>query len=214
MCGGTSAEGVDVDDLPGLSPRVRGNLNDGGLEPDGGGSIPACAGEPDLRAKSGPEGRVYPRVCGGTRRYPGIPNPQKGLSPRVRGNLRPAVTTTTGIRSIPACAGEPLAATTGGGVSRVYPRVCGGTAGWARNQTWTRGLSPRVRGNLLRAALGGCVTRSIPACAGEPGLCHSNGSALWVYPRVCGGTIGAVIKDTPYTGLSPRVRGNLSLMGI
>ena len=58
--------------LPRLSPRVRGNH----------GSIPACAGEP-------------PPIS-----IPRCAAPNRGLSPRVRGNR-------CEVGSIPACAGEP-----------------------------------------------------------------------------------------------------------
>ena len=70
------------------------------------------------------------------------------------------------------------------------------------------GLSPRVRGNLLRLAGASEEARSIPACAGEPKPCSRPMSATGVYPRVCGGTIlqGALLL--PALGLSPRVRGN------
>ena len=75
----------------GLSPRVRGNLHRLGRTAAGHGSIPACAGEPGYAAwlshpkgsipacageplfVQGPwqSGRVYPRVCGGTRGHAG-----------------------------------------------------------------------------------------------------------------------------------------------
>ena len=54
--------------VDGLSPRVRGNqfLDSGFYKSNR--SIPACAGEPaDIWALCA-ELRVYPRVCGGTRR--------------------------------------------------------------------------------------------------------------------------------------------------
>ena len=53
-------------------------------------------------------------------------------------------------RSIPACAGEPHGAGTGQSYGWVYPRVCGGTPGPLYYLTVGQGLSPRVRGNLLR----------------------------------------------------------------
>ena len=57
----------------------------------------------------------------------------------------------------------------------------------------TSGLSPRLRGNLIRPR--------------QIGLCHSR---LWVYPRACGGTRShdsAGIRSSR-CGLSPRLRGN------
>ena len=66
VCGGTSAVVQGVPGRDGLSPRVRGNLPEQpplmGLQR----SIPACAGEPDQRDGHMGNGRVYPRVCGGT----------------------------------------------------------------------------------------------------------------------------------------------------
>ena len=146
---------------------------------------------------------------------------------------------TTG--SIPACAGEPGENVAVTNTHWVYPRVCGGTLPAAWLHTSVRGLSPRVRGNpgpsckrelvlpnrVYPRVCGGTDhdhrrrephtdCGSIPACAGEPGslsdpeVLPANGSR--VYPRVCGGTIPLSLMATSTTGLSPRVRGNLSLM--
>ena len=52
------------------------------------------------------EGRVYPRVCGGSH------------------DVTLLATAVTG--SIPACAGEPAVRTLTAMRLRVYPRVCGG----------------------------------------------------------------------------------------
>ena len=74
------------------------------------------------------------------------------------------------------------------GAAAVYPRVCGGTRGSLANHPQRWGLSPRVRGNRYAAAAHAVFLRSIPACAGEPGIVK-RGQTLWkVYPRVCGGT--------------------------
>ena len=91
------------------------------------GSIPACAGEPGKRRSSLRSIRVYPRVCGGTigRLASGEFSP--GLSPRVRGNHKPGGLHDERTGSIPACAGEPKCFSGERGLSRVYPRVCGGT---------------------------------------------------------------------------------------
>ena len=51
--------------------------------------------------------------------------------------------------------------------------------------------------------------RSIPACAGEPGIYPPTRASTEVYPRVCGGTEYSIGKVAIATGLSPRVRGNL-----
>ena len=67
------------------------------------------------------------RVCGGTTGRDGDTRYRGGLSPRVRGNHDRLEQIIHVPRSIPACAGEPLAPQSGPLLSRVYPRVCGGT---------------------------------------------------------------------------------------
>ena len=170
--------------LPGLSPRVRGNLGHSMATSRCKRSIPACAGEPCQRRARQPWCRVYPRVCGGTM---GMPSPERGrvyvcggttdkeftygdttgLSPRVRGNLGLESPFALPKRSIPACAGEP----SDGGTTPV-------------------------------------IERSIPACAGEPFTAWVRCQDSTVYPRVCGGTSPSVNRRFARTGLSPRVRGN------
>ena len=85
MCGGTLSAGAKRDCILGLSPRVRGNLVARRARLDYRRSIPACAGEPHAAAGDRGHGRVYPRVCGGTRRLSRARIEASGLSPRVRG---------------------------------------------------------------------------------------------------------------------------------
>ena len=128
VCGGTSGTGPHRRWTQGLSPRVRGNRgpDDGSHQENG--SIPACAGEPDGSDRSQPVRTVYPRVCGGTAGIVGMVVVAGGLSPRVRGNLLFGGGIDPAARSIPACAGEPLAGQMVMWPVRVYPRVCGGTS--------------------------------------------------------------------------------------
>ena len=72
--------------------------------------------------------KVYPRVCGGTQRSVSSIVATAGLSPRVRGNRQKRSGLRMVMRSIPACAGEPICRGCGGSLAEVYPRVCGGTA--------------------------------------------------------------------------------------
>ena len=131
---------------------------------------------------------VYPRVCGGTRLPVGSKSSDRGLSPRVRGNLPSSKSKPTPRRSIPACAGEPAASLPSAEVIRVYPRVCGGTYVCIRLNARRKGLSPRVRGNHGAPERLPAVIGSIPACAGEPPGCCPTSLHGEVYPRVCGGT--------------------------
>ncbi len=50
---------------------------------------------------------------------------------------------------------------------------------------------------------------SIPARAGEPRCSVAPYVAAWVYPRACGGTDPIPVLSRLWSGLSPRVRGNL-----
>ena len=87
VCGGTGRAGSNDDHDGGLSPRVRGNPPYQDAPKQLPRSIPACAGEPDVKLSVVPLLKVYPRVCGGT-----------------PFSLSIAFSTA---RSIPACAGEP-----------------------------------------------------------------------------------------------------------
>ena len=68
VCGGTTVPVGTVTYPRGLSPRVRGNRGDRPHLAQQHRSIPACAGEPTVTSSSANVYRVYPRVCGGTRR--------------------------------------------------------------------------------------------------------------------------------------------------
>ncbi len=135
-----------------------------------------------------------------------------GLSPRVRGNLCQLAHGRVRERSIPACTGEPSSSPRSDGPELVYPRVYGGTTPVSRRPGRDGGLSPRVRGNLFRGGGGMKAPRSIPACTGEPFAWAAGCSAGMVYPRVYGGTAFHEISDAGEQGLSPRVRGNRSLL--
>ena len=127
VCGGTDGTECTGAVPTGLSPRVRGNLRGGRRDVHGGGSIPACAGEPTCSPPRRPCTPVYPRVCGGTGDEDLQARVGHGLSPRVRGNRTEETGDEDSERSIPACAGEPRGPEGMRPSSAVYPRVCGGT---------------------------------------------------------------------------------------
>ena len=172
------------------------------------GSIPACAGEPSIPVGSTAGGRVYPRVCGGTRSGVRVAKRAQGLSPRVRGNLVQGDDRAHQRGSIPACAGEPVVSAIRQPLLRVYPRVCGGTGMPECAAVSDRGLSPRVRGNQADIFSICATIGSIPACAGEPSAIRISSTLMTVYPRVCGGTSYSATTRSRPEGLSPRVRGN------
>ena len=90
----------------------------------------------------------------------------------------------------------------------VYPRVCGGTQRMLTERNIRPGLSPRMRGNPIRARNADHAQGSIPAYAGEPFARYARRCAGWVYPRVCGGTRFYQNGKFRSAGLSPRMRGN------
>ena len=127
VCGGTWGKSTTICGIFGLSPRVRGNLH---VKPTAKlelRSIPACAGEPRPAPPLTDRRRVYPRVCGGTDTISVRPCAKCGLSPRVRGNPSNRRAIESILRSIPACAGEPVPEGQHDEHVEVYPRVCGGT---------------------------------------------------------------------------------------
>ena len=172
------------------------------------GSIPAGAGEPIIGSWSGNSLWVYPRGCGGTLACDMNRATPVGLSPRVRGN--PTVMSDHRINggSIPAGAGEPLPTCTRTTTAKVYPRGCGGTTSSLASRASLSGLSPRVRGNPMKAISSSDRGWSIPAGAGEPDMAPARTRGHKVYPRGCGGTHREFPDTLPTMGLSPRVRGN------
>ena len=168
VCGGTQAKTPRKAPRKGLSPRVRGNQTRRGVWAFVMGSIPACAGEPASHPARWTSAAVYPRVCGGTRIASGSLDICSGLSPRVRGNPFSGPADRAERRSIPACAGEPSTTASLERVTKVYPRVCGGTGWDLFTASASAGLSPRVRGNRSSMRRLVSICGSIPACAGEP----------------------------------------------
>ena len=188
VCGETVESRHSVSPLSGLSPRVRGNHRTSRRSVPEGRSIPACAGKPSACAAKRVVGKVYPRVCGETGEPMLSAGTTKGLSPRVRGNPRTGRRRRRAAGSIPACAGKPSATRRWRCGCRVYPRVCGETEREPCLTMIGRGLSPRVRGNLLTDGDRLRIEGSIPACAGKPTAVMCLMASSGVYPRVCGET--------------------------
>ena len=131
-------------------------------------SIPACAGEPYVRAVQVCRVEVDPRVRGGAQLVHLLSIVGKGRSPRARGSLFSHQYHSPFRRSTPACAGEPFARGGPEIVLAVDPRVRGGACIVTGNNIGVAGRSPRARGSLLCGAFANAHHRSIPACAGEP----------------------------------------------
>ena len=105
-CGGNMESSLPARFDQGPSPRVRGKRRDPGVQPPGGGSIPARAGETFATGSSTPPTPVHPRACGGNIDDPPVHSLVLGPSPRVRGKRSGLKSGCGTIRSIPARAGE------------------------------------------------------------------------------------------------------------
>ena len=84
----------------------------------------------------------------------------------------------------------------------------GGTRLRPGRESAAGGLSPRVRGNRPQKSSTCSLSRSIPACTGEPDMREISYECNQVYPRVYGGTNPLGFGEVGGVGLSPRVRGN------
>ncbi len=154
-------------------------------------SISVYTGLPQPRWPTARASRVYPRAYGATLTFRVPHGVWTGLSPRMRGH--------------------PLRFPMRPGTGRVYPRVCGVTHQTLEDNPSTEGLSPRMRGYrepVRRVAPEG---GSIPAYAGLPETAPSVPGGHRVYPRVCGVTAKNDGNELASGGLSPRMRGYLSV---
>ena len=112
----------------GLSPRVRGNRDDGFWRRPRRGPIPARTGEPAASTRWTTSTRAYPRAYGGTITNLLAGVDFKGLSPRVRGNRRGVAPDIASGGPIPARTGEPGASWSKSHCVGAYPRAYGGTS--------------------------------------------------------------------------------------
>src|SRR5690606_3342771 len=133
------------------------------------------------------------RVCGGDPgRCPPCHQP-RGRSPRMRGRLATAETTTETRDDVPH-------ATSPG----VDPRVCGGDSPLPKRRPRPRGRSPRMRGRLATAETTTETRGSIPAYAGETFPRSPPVRCRGVDPRVCGGDPRRALAMAEPVGRSPR----------
>ena len=157
--------------------------------------------------------RVYPRAYGETYSYRGKFPSARGLSPRIRGNHLRFKPAGERLGSIPAHTGKPVSGDGIRGAPGVYPRAYGETSSRIPSSVFSRGLSPRIRGN--RSPVTGYAEHlgSIPAHTGKPRSSWPRRATARVYPRAYGETFLSPKNLSPTTGLSPRIRGNLTDQG-
>ena len=108
VCGGNTGKATSPPATPGRSPRMRGKQKGEAQASPTGRSIPAYAGETELRVCGRGGDEVDPRVCGGNSPPSRSPRSTEGRSPRMRGKLDLDLFERAEQRSIPAYAGETL----------------------------------------------------------------------------------------------------------
>ena len=192
----------------GPSPRGRGSHVAEARHERRVGSIPAWAGEPASFAPSAGAAGVHPRVGGGARSERPRPPPSTGPSPRGRGSRRRLEHEPAGRGSIPAWAGEPASAQAFLESEGVHPRVGGGAESERDEPFPSGGPSPRGRGSPNLCRIHSNHPRSIPAWAGEPRPETRPCREAWVHPRVGGGALPSVLRESAERGPSPRGRGS------
>ena len=134
----------------GLSPHIRGKHRDTWEESDGQRSIPAYTGETVEADVALSVRRVYPRIYGGNPPPANMPSKNSGLSPHIRGKLFGVMRWMAPIRSIPAYTGETKNSPPRPPPGEVYPRIYGGNNRSWNSSSGCKGLSPHIRGKLVR----------------------------------------------------------------
>ena len=169
-----------------IPPHVRGKGGDlsGRVSPDR--ITPACAG------KSGTVGAVgnaigdHPRMCGEKAAFQRLHLAMLGSPPHVRGKdlQRPRQHRGTGIT--PACAGKSFCFRSSSVRTWDHPRMCGEKGSRYREQIYSLGSPPHVRGKVSAFALHLSGHGITPACAGKRAVATVNKFIAWDHPRMCG----------------------------
>ena len=151
----------------GSPPRVRGEVQGGGLTPPGSRITPACAGRSRVRSTTSQSHEDHPRVCGEKRccRKPRLR--VQGSPPRVRGEVLAVVIKVFNLRITPACAGRSSPAGRLVATVKDHPRVCGEKEDEVVGPLALPGSPPRVRGEVRQKRYGYTLQRITPACAGR-----------------------------------------------
>ena len=169
--------------------------------------IPAHAGNsihPAQRACMPP---VHPRACGEQLAGIGAWHIAHGSSPRMRGTGFGLGVRHLLRRFIPAHAGNRRSKAALWPISTVHPRACGEQSELHRVSRLVCGSSPRMRGTGHRTQPRECLTRFIPAHAGNRRRLAARQARTAVHPRACGEQRCSGRKRSKWRGSSPRMRG-------
>ena len=193
----------------GLSPRLRGSDRAQGEQGRRQRVIPAPAGIGRHRQRECRPGPGYPRACGDRTLPNSMGSVSSGLSPRLRGSALYGINNIAGLRVIPAPAGIGPICRAASEYPAGYPRACGDRLCRSVTGPVDAGLSPRLRGSVLKRHAAGVSAGVIPAPAGIGLDRHSPRTSSAGYPRACGDRHDRHGYTLMHGGLSPRLRGSV-----
>ena len=130
-----------------------------------------------------------------------------GSSPRVRGKPKALRATRSGLRIIPARAGQTRRYLGMRARATDHPRACGANCPPSGLVDSEVGSSPRVRGKQEGDFAAASPTRIIPARAGQTVSVLSFTPPRTDHPRACGANLSLKDMLARWAGSSPRVRG-------
>ena len=151
----------------GSPPRMRGKLENGGIQTEEGGITPAHAGKTALGFSTVSRLSDHPRACGENSYLLQRRGRNTGSPPRMRGKLFSLLTLSLFSRITPAHAGKTRQAPTARSVVRDHPRACGENYELANEDDFNKGSPPRVRGKLANLEKSYNTYRITPARAGK-----------------------------------------------
>ena len=171
--------------------------------------IPAHAGQTLPRGPRIRPWSDHPRACGANWVLGQHVNVAPGSSPRMRGKPMTRCSRCSGIRIIPAHAGQTPPPTGWKRGEPDHPRACGANTRASEACCNDDGSSPRMRGKLEATVAELSKTRIIPAHAGQTPVLSLCIISVADHPRACGANSDNSSTTTSKSGSPPRMRGKL-----
>ena len=125
----------------------------------------------------------------------------------MRGKLDRGGCIDSGVRIIPAHAGQTSSSSCSCCRSSDHPRACGANCLRLHRRFHLNGSSPRMRGKHRRFRCRSYSPRIIPAHAGQTYAADRAGIRWTDHPRACGANALRKLNRNTSTGSSPRMRG-------
>ena len=169
--------------------------------------IPAHAGQTRPRPRTPVSPTDHPRACGANGSMTCAFRSCSGSSPRMRGKPAEVEETATGVRIIPAHAGQTALRRHPCTREPDHPRACGANTGKDAEKHFKDGSSPRMRGKHASYGFIQAFSRIIPAHAGQTECGTRARGRRTDHPRACGANLSGDGSDTLGDGSSPRMRG-------